>query len=111
MGVRSTRQSSTSGSPSELGGDSGGKTNTSSKKPTKVDLSQFDLVVPMADTKTLTGTVTDSDGTKDSSLRWSTSDETIVAIDSKGKLTALKDGQATIIASGIGDSSVKAQAN
>lgn len=51
----------------EKGDELRGNSNTSNKIPTKVELSQGDLVIPAKNTKTLSATVTYTDGTKDSS--------------------------------------------
>ncbi|MBM3270984.1 MAG: Ig domain-containing protein [Candidatus Sericytochromatia bacterium] len=77
------------------------------KRPIKIDLSQTDLILPVKNSKTLMGTVTYENGTRDSSIKWSSSDETILSVDpNSGAITANKEGQATIIAAAITDPSL-----
>jgi len=80
------------------------------RKATRLEVGQSDLVLPLRNSKVLAGTVTYSDGTRDGAVQWASSDEAILSVDAvTGRATALKEGQATIIASVIGDASVRVQ--
>ncbi|MGN1060510.1 MAG: Ig-like domain-containing protein, partial [Candidatus Coproplasma sp.] len=58
-------------------------------------------------TETLTATVTPSNATN-KDVVWTSSDETVAAVDQNGKVTALKAGTATITATAADDETVKA---
>jgi len=64
---------------------------------TSVTLNKTELVLTEGDSETLTATVKPDDAT-DKTVTWSTSDESIAKVDNNGKVTALKEGTATIIA-------------
>ena len=109
-GLTTANKPATGASPGESGGSQPGNVNKHDKAPAKIEVSQATLVIPVKNTKTLTANVTYTDGTKDSSVKWSSSDETILTIDpNSGALTANKEGQATIIAAAINNSNVQAQ--
>lgn len=84
----------------EVGGKSATCSVTVSKAVVPVssislDVSRLDLVV--GGTATLTATVAPDDAT-DKTITWSSTDATVVSVDQKGKVTALKGGTATITA-------------
>ena len=62
---------------------------------TSVSLNETTLNLETGDRYTLQATVLPTDAT-DKSLSWSSSDDSIVTVTNKGKLTALKAGEATI---------------
>lgn len=62
---------------------------------TSVSLDEITLNMETGDRYTLLATVLPADAT-DKSLSWSSSDDSIVSVTNKGKLTALKAGEATI---------------
>ncbi len=64
---------------------------------TSVTLNKTELVLTEGDTETLTTTVKPDDAT-DKTVTWSTSDESIAKVDNNGKVTAVKEGTATITA-------------
>lgn len=84
--------------------EAGGKSATCSVTVSKavvpvssisLDVSRLDLVIGGA--ATLTATVAPDDAT-DKTVTWSSTDATVVSVDQKGKVTALKGGTATITA-------------
>ncbi|MDY6444918.1 MAG: Ig-like domain-containing protein [Bacteroidales bacterium] len=62
-----------------------------------VTLNKTELILTEGDSETLTATVKPDDAT-DKTVTWSTSDESIAKVDNNGKVTAVKEGTATIIA-------------
>lgn len=94
-GVTSTADG-TSNSPGHAG----------AKQVSSIRVSPDNLVVTVGNAKELTGSVHYSDGTIDSSVNWSSSDDTIVSVNpTTGKLTGVKPGVTTIVASSIMDPS------
>ena len=82
----------------------GGKTATCSvsvsKKVlavTEVSLSKTELTLTEGEEETLSATVTPDDAT-DITVTWSSSDTTVASVDDNGKVTAVKEGEATITA-------------
>lgn len=64
---------------------------------TSVALNKTSLDLKKGESETLTATVAPNDAT-DKTVTWSTSDATVAGVDEKGKVTALKSGEATITA-------------
>lgn len=62
---------------------------------------RLDLII--GDTETLTATITPADADPKEPITWTTSDETIATVDG-GKVTAVKEGEATVTASSDGKS-------
>ena len=62
-----------------------------------VTLNKTELILTEGDSETLTATVKPDDATN-KTVTWSTSDESIAKVDNNGKVTAVKEGTATIIA-------------
>lgn len=65
---------------------------------TSISLNQTILTLDKGDTYTLIGTVYPNDTTDSQLLSWSSSDSSIVEVDSNGKITALSKGQVIITA-------------
>ena len=61
----------------------------------KVELNKDKLTIKPEKTETLKATITPADATN-TKLTWSSSDESIVKVDDKGNITAIKNGEATI---------------
>lgn len=66
-------------------------------KVSSVSLSKTELKLTEGDSETLTATVKPDDAT-DKTIIWSSSDTEIVSVDENGKVTAIKEGTAIIIA-------------
>ena len=64
---------------------------------TGVTLNKTELTLKEGDSETLVATVKPDDAT-DKTVTWSTSDASIVTVDESGKVTAVKEGSATITA-------------
>lgn len=64
---------------------------------TSVTLNKTTLTLKEGDSETLVATVKPDDAT-DKTVTWSTSDEAIAKVDNNGKVTAVKEGSATITA-------------
>ena len=64
---------------------------------TSVTLNKTDLSLKEGESETLTATVKPDDAT-DKTLTWSTSDASVATVDQNGKVTAVKEGTATITA-------------
>jgi len=64
---------------------------------TEVTLNKTELTLKVGDTETLVATVKPDDAT-DKTVTWSTSDASIATVDESGKVTAVKEGSATITA-------------
>ena len=89
---------------STITASAGGKSSTClvtvSKKiiaVTSVTLNKTILELTEGDTETLVATVAPDDAT-DKTVTWSTSDQTVATVDNAGKITAVKEGSATITA-------------
>ena len=75
---------------------------SSNRVPLRVEVEATDVALPRGNTRDLKGTVVYSDGTRDGSVSWASSDETVATVDSRsGRLSALSDGQATVTAAAI----------
>lgn len=70
------------------------------KKAESVTLDKSALTLAVNGTKQLTATVAPDDAAN-KSVRWTSSDSTVVKVDENGNLTALKEGAATITATAI----------
>ena len=64
---------------------------------TEVSLNKNELAINEGESETLTATVKPDDAT-DQTVTWSTSDASIATVDQNGKVTAVKEGTATITA-------------
>ena len=64
---------------------------------TSVTLNKTELTLKEGESETLTATVKPDDAT-DKTVTWSTSDASIATVDQNGKVTAVKEGTATITA-------------
>lgn len=64
---------------------------------TSISLNKKELVLSEGDSETLVATVKPDDAT-DKTVTWSSSDETVATVDKDGKVTAVKEGSATITA-------------
>lgn len=73
------------------------------KKAESVTLDKSALTLAVNGTKQLTATVAPDDAAN-KSVRWTSSDSTVVKVDENGNLTALKEGAATITATAISGS-------
>lgn len=74
---------------------------------TSVALGKTSLELAVDGTYTLTATVK-PDNASNTAVTWSSSDETIAKVDSTGKVTAVKAGNATITATANSDTNIKA---
>ena len=72
-----------------------------------IELTTTELSLEKGDNRIITYTVSPSDAT-DKTLTWSSSDESVAAVDATGKVTALKAGNATITATAADGSGVSA---
>ena len=70
---------------------------------TEVTLNKTELTLKEGESETLTATVKPDNAT-DKTVTWSTSDASIATVDANGKVTAIKEGTATITAK-VGDKS------
>ena len=66
-----------------------------------LDKNRLDMII--GETETLTATITPADADPKEPITWTTSDETIATVDG-GKVTAVKEGEATVTASSDGKS-------
>ena len=64
----------------------------------KVSLNKSATTLTEGESETLTATITPSNATGDKTVKWSSSNETVAAVDSNGKVTAKKAGTAVITA-------------
>ena len=62
----------------------------------KVSLNKSATTLTEGESETLTATITPSNATGDKTVKWSSSNEAVVAVDSNGKVTAKKAGTAVI---------------
>ena len=98
------------GSVSPGGGSTSGGGNPSSKSPVAVTINPSTIVLNEQNQQQMGATVQYSDGTFDSNVKWSSSDGTILIVNSTtGMMTALKPGVASIVAVSGVDSSKQAQ--
>lgn len=89
----------------------GGASNaaTANKSVKEVQLSPDSFVIGVNSAKDLLATVRYQDGTSDSSVVWSSSDDTIIGVNpTTGKVTGVKQGIATVIAASTADPSKRA---
>lgn len=75
--------------------------------PSSVTLSKSSYTIKVEGSYTLSATIKPDDTTT-KTVTWSSSDETIATVNTSGKVTGVKVGEATITATCTADSSVKA---
>ncbi|MBD8500400.1 type I pullulanase [Paenibacillus arenosi] len=75
--------------------------NTYTAAPTKMVIDAKDIALEPTTSKQVTGKVLDQKGNliRTAKVTWTSSDESIVTVDSKGKITAVKEGKAVLTAS------------
>lgn len=73
----------------------------------KIDVNPTELKLKAGETATLSATVNLADGTKNSNIIWSSSDNTIAVVNEDGKVSAIKAGTVSIVANYAVDSRYK----
>lgn len=91
-----------SGSSSGSTGHSGGSSSVHSVPIEVITLNQSDITIKKADTYALSAAVSPTNTTESKTVAWSSSDSSVVTVDSAGKVTALAAGSATITAQASG---------
>lgn len=83
-------------------------TNTNTKgAPKTVRVSPSTLVLPKGQKRKLQGTVVYTTGLQDSTITWSSSDDTILAVNTgTGEVTAVREGTASVVAAATRDPAV-----
>ena len=80
---------------------------TDKKLVERIDITPLELKLKAGETAVLTGSVTLTDGTKNSNIIWTSSDNTIAIVNEFGKVSAVKEGVASIVANYATDSKYK----
>ncbi|MFN8670919.1 MAG: Ig-like domain-containing protein [Candidatus Sericytochromatia bacterium] len=73
----------------------------------KIDVSPTELKLKVGESANVKATVNLTDGTKNSNIIWTSSDNTIAIVNEEGKVTAIKQGNASIVANYATDSRYK----
>lgn len=73
----------------------------------KIDVNPPELKLKVGESSALTATVNMADGTKNSNIIWSSSDNTIATVNDFGKVSAIKSGTVSIVANYAPDSRYK----